>query len=101
MHGRPSSYGLPAALRLLHLLPRECYSSELEDMPDDLVIAAEFYKKDVPHSVMLPTEYRMWVSKSQQHTASPEKTFLRSWWMHSLPVTGLLSPTFVCCYIWH
>ena len=58
----------PECVGLLHLLPRECYSSELEDMPDDLVKAAEFYKEDVPHSAMLPTEYRMWVSKWQQHT---------------------------------
>ena len=57
---------------LLHLLSRECYSSELEDMPDDLVKAAEFYEQDVPHSVMLPTEYRMWVSKWQQHTTREE-----------------------------
>ena len=36
----------PECVGLLHLLPRECYSSELEDMPDDLVRAAEFYKED-------------------------------------------------------
>ena len=43
-------------------------------MPDDLVKAAEFYEEDMPHSVMIRTEYRMWVSKwrRQQATGSPD-----------------------------
>ena len=44
----------------------------MEDIPDDLFKAAEFYKEDAPHSVMLPTEYRMWVSKWQQHTTKKD-----------------------------
>ena len=47
----------------MHLLPSECVSIEIEsDMPTELAIAADFYKDDLPHSLMLPMEYGMWIN---------------------------------------
>ncbi len=53
---------------LLQLLPSQCTASTSElmpeaSMPEELSEAAEFYMNDLPHAVILPTEYRMWVAK--------------------------------------
>ena len=57
------------ALGLLHLLPSENDGT----LPTELVQAADLYSEDLPHSVMLSTEYSMWVTKwKQQHEASAE-----------------------------
>ena len=58
---------------LLHLLHRECSSTAMDttdttdNMPEDLAKAFEFYEDDLPCSVMLPTENRLWSAKWQQH----------------------------------
>ena len=65
--------GHDIALGLLHLLPSECVSLEMEsDMPTELAIAADFYKDDLPHSLMLPMEYGMWIKKWKQCEKSSE-----------------------------
>ena len=49
---------------LLYLLPRESLSVEVEDdIPRELAEVADFYQDDQPHSVMFPTEYRIWIRK--------------------------------------
>ena len=56
------------SLGLLHLLPIQCLTAEPDVLlPEELVQAAEFYNEDLPHSVMLSTEYKFWVRKWQQH----------------------------------
>ena len=62
------------ALGLLHLLPSECVRVESDGiLPTELAQAADLYKEDLPHSVMLSTEYNMWVTKwKQQQAASTE-----------------------------
>ena len=68
-----SSSGHDIALGLLHLLPSECVSLEMEsDMPTELAIAADFYKDDLLHSLMLPMEYGMWIKKWKQCEKSSE-----------------------------
>ena len=53
---------------LLHLLPSQCCSYDLEaTIPDDLVRPVNFYKHDLPHAVMIPSEYQMLVSKWKLH----------------------------------
>ena len=51
----------PIALGLLYLLPSEA------SLPVELAQAAEFFKDDLPHSVMLTTEYGMWIRKWKEH----------------------------------
>ena len=48
---------------LLQLLPEECRNREDSDLPQELEQAADFYSHDLPHPLMLPTEYRMWSFK--------------------------------------
>ena len=44
-------------------------------LPTELAQAADMYKEDLPHPVMLCTEYNMWVMKwKQQHTDSTDIT---------------------------
>ena len=50
-------------LGLLQLLPELCSSRDDTDIPDELSQVATFYSEDLPHPVMLPIEYRMWVLK--------------------------------------
>ena len=50
-------------LGLLQLLPELCSSREDTDIPDGLDEVVAFYSEDLPHPVMLPIEYRMWVQK--------------------------------------
>ena len=58
---------------LLYLLPSESISVEVEDeIPRELAQAVDFYQDDLPHSVMFPTEYRMWVRKWKQHNLSTD-----------------------------
>ena len=63
----------PQCVGLLHLLPWECSSTATDttdttdNMLEDLATAVEFYEEDLPHSVMLPTEYRLWSAKWRQH----------------------------------
>ena len=62
------------ALGLLYLLLSECVRVESDCiLPTELAQAADLYKDDLPHSVMLSTEYNMWVAKwKQQHAISAE-----------------------------
>lgn len=54
----------PHGVGLLHLLPSQCCGSENEDeIPQVLSQAVDFYKVNMPHPVMFPTEYHMWVKK--------------------------------------
>ena len=65
--------------RMLHLLPRQCSSTatdttDTKDMSEDLARAVAFDEEDLPHSVMLPTEYRLWSAKWwQQKEELPKK----------------------------
>ena len=55
------------ALGLLYLLPM-CSEVESEDgIPKELSEAVDLYKDDLPHPVMVPTEYRMWIRKWKGH----------------------------------
>ena len=62
---------------LLHLLPSECRSngegSDHAGIPEKLATAVAFYENDLPHAVLFPTEYRMWVNKWSQHGPGPKK----------------------------
>ena len=60
------------ALGLLHLLPSECTQFKDEDsLPKELAQAVEIYKDDdCPRSVMLSTEYGMWIREWKQHNRS-------------------------------
>ena len=62
------------ALGLLYLLPSKCVHVESDGiLPTELAQASVLYKDDLPHSVMLSTEYNMWVTKwKQQHAASAD-----------------------------
>lgn len=53
------------SIGLLQLLPNECNSTDDDQtgLPPQLAEAAKFYDDDLPHVVMLPMEYRRWVSK--------------------------------------
>ena len=53
------------SLGLLQLLPEFCSSREdtESDHPEELSQVATFYSEDLPHPVMLPIAYRMWVLK--------------------------------------
>ena len=66
--------GIPTSTGLLQLMPDECRKRDIDtELPDDLSQAAKFYKTDLPHSVMLPSEYRMWVAKWKDSESVPEK----------------------------
>ena len=59
------------ALGLLYLLPSECINVKQEDsLPKELAQAAEVYKDDLPHSMMLSTEYSTWIRKWKQQNKS-------------------------------
>ena len=48
------------ALGLLYLLPKECVRVESDGiLPTELAQAADLYKEDLPHPVMLSTEYNV------------------------------------------
>ena len=56
------------ALGLLYLLPNECASLEDGDsIPSELAEAVDLYGDDMPHAVMFPTEYGLWVCKWKAH----------------------------------
>ena len=63
---------------LLQLLPDECSSREDDttDLPEELAQAAHFYSDDLPHPVMLPREYRMWISKCKQYDSDTPKKLI-------------------------
>ncbi len=49
---------------LLNLLPTSCIGQEAtQKVPMELAQSVQFYKSDLPHSVMFSIEYRMWVRK--------------------------------------
>ena len=50
--------------------------------------------RDIPHPVMLPTEYRMWSGSG----GSMVQMSLRSWWMHSSLATVWPSLTLECFF---
>ena len=60
---------------LLQLMPSVCKNlEEGSSLPDELSQAADFYKSDLPHIVMLPSEFRMWVSKWKTYSSEvPER----------------------------
>lgn len=62
------------ALDLLCILPSECVHCESNGtLPTELVQAADLYTQDLPHSVMVSTEYSMWVTKWKlQHAANAD-----------------------------
>ena len=62
-------------LGLLYLLPSECINED--SLLKGLVQAVELYKDDLPHSVMLSTEYSAWIRKWKQIS----QTLLTSWWI--------------------
>ena len=57
----------PHGIGLLHLLPSQlcaCSTSTNNfEVPENLKCTVDFYKDDLPHNVMFPIEYRMWVRK--------------------------------------
>ena len=57
----------PHGIGLLHLLPSQlcaCSTSTNNfEVPENLKCTVDFYKDDLPHNVMYPIEYRMWVRK--------------------------------------
>ena len=55
-------------LGLLYLLPSECINED--SVPKELAQAVELYKDDLPHSVMLSTEYSAWIKKWKQSNKS-------------------------------
>ena len=69
----------PQYIGLLHLLPWECSSTATDttdttdNMPEDFAKTVEFYEEDLPHPVMLPTEYRLWSAKWLQHKEELQK----------------------------
>ena len=62
------------SFRLLYLLPSECVHVDSDGiLPTELAQAADLYKEDLPHCVMLSTEYSMWTAKrKQQHAAGAD-----------------------------
>ena len=63
------SYRIP--LGLLHLLPNECVNFEDGDsFPPELAEAVDFYRDDIPHTVMFPTKYSLWVRKWKSQQSS-------------------------------
>jgi len=60
---------------LLHLLPCECCKSKDNDgeIPEDLLVTAEFYVNDLPHSIIFPVEYCMWSRMWKESTEFPKK----------------------------
>ena len=59
---------------LFYLLPSQCVNLHNDgDLPAELNQAVEFYKHDLPHSVMFPTEYGMWIRKWKADHRPPEK----------------------------
>ena len=60
------------SLGILHPLPSQCLTADIL-LPEELVHVAEFYNEDLPHSVMLSTEYRFWIRKWQLHGSEVSK----------------------------
>ena len=88
LHGQPEEFGSSIILQScssfffhLHGQP-EIFASgvEVEDeIPSELAQVVNFYQDDLPHSVMFPTEYRMWIRKWKQHNLSTDNP--KSWSM--------------------
>ena len=60
---------------LLQLMPNKCKSLEESiDLPETLAKAADYYHSDLPHRVMLASEFRSWVGRWKKPGCSiPEK----------------------------
>ena len=53
---------LSVALGLLYLVPSECVLlGNVGGIPEDLAKAVDLFESDLPHAVMLTTEYSSWV----------------------------------------
>ena len=79
----------PPIIGLLHLLPWQCCSSDSEPenpLLEELVNAAKFYEDDLPQSVMLPTEYRLWIRKWRQHGPEAPKKLVDA--LYSCDITA-------------
>ena len=60
---------LTHTIGLLQLLPSKCISTTTKtEIPEELAKAVDFYQSDLPHTVMLPVEYRMWVGCNVEKT---------------------------------
>ena len=60
---------------ILQLLPSQCCDNNVHTTTDinrELCQAVEFYKADLPHVVMFPTEYRMLVARWKLESQSSE-----------------------------
>ncbi len=78
----------PHAIGLLHLLPSQCCSGEVEaEIPEVLSQAAEFYQHDLPHAVMFESGSSMMAQSS-----------LRNLWMFYALVKSHSSPTYGYCF---
>ena len=57
----------PYGIGLPHLLPSQCSTVSVDHheigLPEKLSQTVHFYKEGLPHTVVFPTEYRMWVRK--------------------------------------
>ena len=62
----------PHGFGLLHLIPSECHPNT--SIPGVLTTAVDFYSDDLPHALLFPTEYRMWVRTwcEQGHSPVPK-----------------------------
>ena len=59
------------ALGLLYLLPGKFIRVKDEDsLPKELALAVEFYEDDLPHPLILSSEYGMWIRKWKQQNRS-------------------------------
>ena len=65
-------------VELLYLLPSECCNNAEDDndAPEALLKAVDYYQNDLPHAVMFPTEYCMWIrmwKQKQSDNGLPKK----------------------------
>ena len=101
------NHDLAHSVRLLHLLPTRVPHVQDADIPPELSKAVDFYKNDLPHPIMFPTEFRMWAEDgiSEPWFGSSLKVGRRStgMWCHKLsqhkdpPPACLNSP---CNLLW-
>ena len=57
-------------LGLLSLLPQSCTSEITDELPAELTQVVDYYSDDVPHPLLISTEYEMWVKKWKQQRNS-------------------------------
>ena len=68
---------LGVALGLLYLVPSECvHLGFVGSIPEDLAKAVELFKSDLPHAVMLKTEYSSWVREWKECSTTVPDTLV-------------------------